>query len=36
MIPSVDNHTMDELKNIVEEMVEEDRINFEAKEGEDG
>ena len=27
---------MDELKNIVEEMVEEDRINFEAKEDEDG
>lgn len=36
VIPSVDNHTLDELKNIVEEMVEEDRINFEAKEDEDG
>lgn len=36
VIPSVDNHTLDELKNIVEEMVEEDRLNFENQEGEDG
>ena len=36
MIPSIDNHSMDELKNIVEEMVEEDRQEFENKEGEEG
>ena len=36
MIPSIDNHSLDELKNIVEEMVEEDRQEFENKEGEDG
>jgi hypothetical protein len=29
MIPSVDDHTLDELKNIVEELVEEDKLAFE-------